>query len=67
MLTGAIAREQIEDRIRAASADRTAREVAGQRRVRRTVRTMGSGLAAIMRASTRTRVATHSRVRTTAA
>jgi hypothetical protein len=54
MLTGAIAKEQIHDRIEAARADRTARAVGRREGLGRSVtRATGSGVAALLRATRR--------------
>jgi hypothetical protein len=51
VLTGAVAKEQIRDRIEAAGTDRTARAVVGREgRTRSDMRAVGSGLAAMLRA-----------------
>ncbi|MFN8234424.1 MAG: hypothetical protein U0V56_13485 [Actinomycetota bacterium] len=67
MLTGAVAKEQIRDRIEAASADRVARAVAHRGRIRMNVRVAGSGLAAVMRATGRARPRLRTRAGTTTA
>ena len=67
MLTGEMARAQIEDRVRAADMDRTARMVSNRRvRERRiAVRSVGSGALAAIVSLTRM-VATAPRTRSTA-